>query len=211
MTETTIKRGLSLKGVWGVVLAVITILGVIGTGVGLWLSNRSETTQVTAEVLASDELTRYEAVSGLEGQFAYQGVPVKHLWKLRINLVNSGDRTVVGEGNLKNVMGDGLCLAFPEGTTILDVTVTYDIPEEITVVLNEQNSFLVKFPQWRPGESVRTDLYIASEEPLESLFPVTRGRDIVDGEVITRDYTESRRVEPSSAIGYLPSGISTAG
>ncbi len=206
--ETTIRTAYSKFWVLGL---VVSVLALVATMVGVVIMLRSEKAEVTAQVLSNDELTMYPAVAELRGYFTYADEEVAYLWKVRVKFVNSGDKTIVGMGNQKNIFGEGLNFVFSDDTRILRIE-----EESGTFQGNveqiEQNHFQIQFSQWRSGEYNIASFYIASERLLEAVpCPYVLTRDIIDGNVIIEDLTETRPEERISLIDRLPVPISLAG
>jgi len=172
---------------------------------------RAEKTEVAAQVLSCGELTKYSPVAELKGHFTYAGEDVAHLWKLTIKFVNTGDKTIIGQGNQKNIIGDGLNFVFPDGTRILNVE-DEATSFQNTIVKPNLNSCQIQFLQWRSGEYSITSFYVASDEPLDAdPLPTALTRDIVDGDIVIEDLTERRPQEPMFVIDLLPRTVSMAG
>lgn len=166
-------------------------------------------TEVAAQVLACDELTTYHPE--LEAEFTYADEEVTHLWKLRVQFVNSGDNTIVGEGNQANIISEGLNFMFPEGTRVLRAEEETDTFEG-SIVQTNSNEFQIQFSQWRSGEYIIGSFYVASEQPLAvAPCPTAPTRDLIDGDIIIEDLTERGPEEQISLIDRLPTGISIFG
>lgn len=206
--EVRIRAAYSKRWVLGLMVGVLAF---VATVVGIVLMVRSEKAEVTAQVLANDELTMYPAVAELRGYFTYADEEVAYLWKVRVKFVNSGDKTLVGMGNQKNILGEGLNFVFPDDTRILRIE-----EESETFQSNmeqiEQNHFQIQFSQWRSGEYNIASFYIASERLLEAVpCPSVLTRDIIDGDVVVEDLTERRPEERKFVIDHLPKVVSTSG
>ncbi len=206
--EVRIRAAYSKRWVLGL---MVGILAFVATVVGIVLMVRTEKAEVTAQVLMNDELTMYPAVAELKGYFTYADEEVTHLWKVRVKFVNSGDKTVVGMGTQKNILGEGLNFVFPDNTRILRIEEESETFQS-NIEQIEQNHFQIQFSQWRSGEYAITSFYIASEKPLEVYpCPSVPTRDIIDGDVIIQDLTEREPRERVSIIDRLPIPISMAG
>jgi len=204
--EKTIRTAYSR---FGVVSMVIGLLALLGTIIGVVIVLRSEKTEISAQVLASDELTTYHPE--LEASFIYAGEEVEHLWKIKVRFINSGDKTIVGLGDQKNILGDGLDFFFPDETRILRLEEEADTFHS-TIIQPEANRMQIEFGQWRSGEYSIVSLCIAADEQLDAdPFPGIRDRDIIDGMVIIEDLTERRPTEKTAIIERLPVGLSTSG
>lgn len=194
-------------GMWfGVTLSLIAV---VLTVVSVYFGIRAEKTEVAAQVLASDELTTYHPE--LEAKFTYAGEEVRHLWKLKVRFLNSGDKTIVGEGNQSNILGNGLNFAFPDETRMLRIEEEADTFES-DIVQTEPNRFQIQFRQWRSGEYSIVSFCIASDKPLDpDPFPTVPNRDIIDGDVVVQDLTERRPEERMFVVDRLPIPISMMG
>jgi len=176
-----------------------------------------ETAEVRAEVLTCEELTAYTSVQGLEGQFSFEGLEVAHLWRTSLRFLNSGRRTLVGEGQQANIIGDGITFTFPANMMIVDFRLTGDDEAAIRVEATSVNELTFKFSQLRVGESTLVELYLASEQAYQgTVIPTTSGRPIIDGNVVLRDLTTPPPVEqpgferlptPLLFVGFVGSGL----
>lgn len=208
-TEKRIRTAVSSRFV--TVGVVVSVLALIATIVGVIIVLRSEKTEVTAQVLACDELTKYSPVAELKGSFTYLGEEVAHLWKLKVKFINSGDKTIVGVGSQTNVLGEGLNFVFPDDTRILKIENEADTFDS-NIMQPKSNQLQIQFSQWRSGEYRIESFYIASDYPLdENPCPTTTTREIIDGNVVIQDLTEERPHERLSVIDRLPRVISTPG
>lgn len=208
--EETVRTAYSRFGLaFGMVVGLLALL--IGVA-SFIIVVRAEKTEVAAQILASDELTRYPPVPGLTGRFTYAGQEVTHLWKVKVKFVNSGDKTIVGVGNRANIVGEGLNFAFPNNTRILEVEEEAGDFESKIVPMEPKNNFQIRFSQWRSGEYRIASFYVASDEPLDVYpLPTVPARDIIDGEVVVEDLTERGPYEQISLLDHLPRVISIPG
>jgi hypothetical protein len=130
--------------------------------IAIYLIQRaSGETEISAQVLSNDELTLYAPEAGLSARFSYAGEDVAHLWKTEVRFINSGYKTVVGKGSIKNIISDeGLNFVYQENTRILRVQ-EIDENFEAKLIQTGENNFKVKFSQWRANEYVLACFYIA--------------------------------------------------
>ncbi len=210
--ETAEKRMRIAYSKFGMVSVVVGLLALVVAIVGVVIVLPSEKTEVTAQVLASDELTKYSSVAGLRGSFTYADEEVTHLWKLRIQFVNSGDKTIIGTGNQANILDEGLNFVFPDDTRVLRIEEEASTFQS-TIVQPKPNHVQIQFSQWRPSEYTIISFYVASDEPLDAdplpTIPIIRG--IVDGDVLVQDLTEEIPRERISMIDRLPEALITPG
>lgn len=173
---------------------------------------RAKKTEVSAQVISSEELTFYTPEAELSASYKWSGEEVTHLWKLRIKFVNSGKITIIGKSNQKNIINDGINFVFPDNTRILRIQME---DEDFTNIMKKKeiNQLQIQFSQWRSGEYALASFYIASEEPLDrDPFPmVPKIRDIVNGEVVVQDLRDRKLGEPLLYIDRAPKYISISG
>jgi len=206
--ETRIRTAYSKFGVFTLVVGLFALVATI---VGVVVMLRTEETEVAAQVLSCGELTEYSPIAELKGHFTYTGEDVAHLWKLTVKFINSGDKTIVGEGNQKNIIGEGINFVFPDDTRILNIEEEVNTFQS-TITQPEQNQIRIQFSQWRSGEYRIISLYVASDEPLDAdPLPTAPARDIIDGDILIEDLTERGPLELITMIDRLPRPISLAG
>jgi len=183
-----------------------TISLLVGTGgliaaliFGL-LSLTPDEWELTVVLQSSEELTLRPSIAGLEGTFRYRGEDVAYLWRARIALANTGNRTLVGVGANASVLFERLRFEVVDEARILSVEIEANDPG-VTAIVGASH-FDLTFEQWRQGEEVLLSCLIASDTALAwapSLEPVPR--QIVDGRI--------RALESSTRDGgvrqtYLP-------
>lgn len=162
-----------------------------------------KTIELTAQVLSGDELTLPLKVRGLVGHYTYGGTEVAHLWKIRVNFVNTGDRTLVGVGPSCNVLYGALHFEFPSETRILDTETDLDQLGAVVTVY-EENKLKIEFEQWRKRENLIASFFVSSEALLEQP-PLLRAteRQIIDGEVRVETLT-GQELPRRSYLDVLP-------
>jgi len=206
--ETAEKRIRTAYSKFGFVTLVVGVVALLATIAGVAIMLRPEKTEVTAQVLACDELTEYSTVAELKGSFTYADEEVSHLWKLKVKFINSGDKTIVGVGSQTNILGEGLNFVFPDDTRILKIENEADTFDS-SIMQPKSNQLQIQFSQWRSGEYRIESFYVASDYPLdENPCPTTTTREIIDGNVVIQDLTEERPHERLSVIDRLPIAVS---
>lgn len=186
---------------------IIAIIAMVATVVGVWRELRPSKREITAQVLASNELTSVANVPNLRAHYTYLWKGVDHLWEITVSFINSGEQTIIGEGQQKTLIQDGVLLAFPEDTEILNIEEeAKDFP--ITVAKEDMNHFKLKFSQWREGERVTLSFYVAASEPIAApLLPIVETRDIVDGDVVISELRVPAVSRQQLLIDRLPDPI----
>ena len=193
----------------------ISLFGAGATLIFGLVQTQSESRELTVRIISNEELTIKPDVEGLAGYYKYQEEEVKHLWSVRLALVNTGDKTIVGSGAASHLVDDGLQLQFSEGTTILKGEVNEEF--EGTAVQISQNDFKVRFSQWRVGEAVVLSFLVKSEESLDqSPVPaLTQKRPIIDGVISFDDnvlsVTEDEETRLARLVGTWDGPLVIAG
>jgi len=164
----------------GAIIGLLSLIVAIAIAV---IQLRPKTREITCNVVSSTELTSVSQVPGLTSDFMYRQKKVVHLWKINLNLINSGNETLIGEGQHSTLIKDSVSLQFSDNTEILNIEpINSDLPIQFEQKL--PNVFALKFPQWRTGEQANVSIYITSQEMQASpLLPQVPTRDIVDGYV----------------------------
>lgn len=195
-----------------IIVSAVTILAFVFS-IAIYLIQRaSGETEISAQVMSNDELTLYAPEAELNARFAYAGEDVAHLWKTEVRFINSGYRTVVGKGSMKNIISDeGLNFVYPENTLILRMQ-EKDENLEAKLIQTGENKFQIQFSQWRANEYVLACFYIASEEPLSvNPLPSVIEREIIDGNVIIEDLTKKEVGKRRYAIDVALKGFARYG
>lgn len=191
---------------------IIALLASIATIVGLLFEIKSEKRLIDLQIISADQLTQLPPVSGFEGEFTYNDVPVEDLWKVRLQFVNSGDVTLIGKGGASSLMNNLIQISFPGNTKILSVGVSSKVQTLFNVTQSDTNMIEIEFSQWRPGESFEIELYVSSSSILESPpLPRVLDRPIIDGDIQLIDFTVKEAAQARPAIDYLPKYFALAG
>ncbi|MBT7190237.1 MAG: hypothetical protein HN916_08595 [Anaerolineae bacterium] len=184
----------------GVIIALVASLATV---VGLLLQVRSEKRMIEMQIVSADQLTRLPSVNGLDGEFTYNGIPVTDLWRLKIQFVNSGDETLIGEGASSSLITDVIPVIFPPTVNILNASSEADSFYSLTQ--SDKNIIEISFSQWRPTESFETIVYISSNEVLDSFpVPTVKKRPIINGNIKIIDFTIQNETQPQPAINHIP-------
>lgn len=194
--------------VLGVIVAFLTLIVAVITFI---TQSSQKKINVEAQILSSEMLTMLASEAELSAYFSYAGEEVANLWKIKIRIVNSGDKTILGTGSMKNILSDGIRFAFPDNTRILRIQ-KEDENFNNTLKELDNNQFQIQFRQWRRNEYLLSCFFIASEEMLNTdPFPIVKWRDIIDGDVFIKDMTRRETIEKLFLIDRFPKFISLPG
>lgn len=191
----------------GVIIALVASLATV---IGLLLQIRSEKRFIELQIVSADQLTRLPSVNGLNGQFTYNNIPVTDLWRLRIQFINSGDATLIGEGAASSLMTRTIPISFPSSVTILNAS--SETGSFYNLTQSGPNTIEIGFSQWRPGEAFETIIYLSSKSVLTSPpMPTVATRPIIGGDIRMVDLTAKNVRQPQAAIDYLPPPLALVG
>lgn len=179
----------SILGAAGLIAAVV--LGLIAI--------QPDTTELTVEVISSEELTLPTTVEGLIGQYTYRNEEVEHLWKVRLDFTNTGTQSIIGQGPSSNLLYGDITFEFPSDTEILESEVELDETGSV-ITISSGNTFKLNFDQLRRRETLIVSFFVSAEQIYEQ-FPYisVRGRPIIDGEVLITTSVE-KKVEPRTSL-----------
>jgi hypothetical protein len=206
------RRGGSKRGKawppWVSVLSVVLTTAMFALMIVQTISQvRRERPEITAFVLESLELTQFPEHPDLVGEFYFDKNLVEHLYRIGIEIVNTGNATIIGEGAHKMIVGEALPLHFPEGATILDLN-TIDPTGLSQGVSNEGASISVHFKQWRQSERLTIRAYVSAAKRAEEPFlPYVDEREIEKGLFRVVDRCGLQQSAPSSLLMRFPDAI----
>ena len=80
---------------------IIGFLAGIAALIGLYFQIQVKTNQIEFQILSKDYLTSNNNIDGLKSNYEYGGVSVKNLWLLKFKIINSGDITLIGAGDIR--------------------------------------------------------------------------------------------------------------
>lgn len=174
------------------------------------LSQLPETTQLSYVVTRVTMLTEQPEAKGLVGEYYFEDMRIELLWQLHVNLINTGNQTLIGQGQIANVLGSGLTAEVPEQYRILRADV-YRNDAAVSVAPDGDRELVLSFAQWRSGEAVELVLYVEAALITMAAEPelTFAGRQLVDGRVVrgpTRGDGQLRRATLLDRIG----GVSAA-
>jgi hypothetical protein len=188
-------------------MLVAALVGMIATVWSVILQFRAKRAEVTVEIRAMEELTPPNKLPDLSATFSYKGQLVDRLWKVTLNLVNSGDKTLVGEGNQKTLIADDVTFAFPAGSNLLDlIVIRQDFPASL---VQKHNAMSLKFTQWRKSEALAVSCFVATSSENKPPRPFAEGRSIIDGDIVVRDVSGPIANPKRGILDYLPTPIAT--
>lgn len=174
---------------------IVALLASLATLIAVVVQLSPKSAELTINVRNIENLTRLPGIPQLEGRFLFKGDEVKDLLSVRLQLSNTGNVTIIGKGNKKNIIGDSIGFDLPEYLSVLEIvqgggSFNYQIEN------TNRRSVGVRFEQWRPGEDISVVLYVEGVNREGRPVVITpRGRDLVDGELVILDQSVSDQVK----------------
>ncbi|MDR2954246.1 MAG: hypothetical protein LBV43_04115 [Prevotella sp.] len=160
--------------------------------------------QIEVKSLDKTQLTQVPNTEGLSVQYIYQDSIVNNLWKIRYVISNTGNKTIISTGTLKNILLDKLSIHFRDSVKLLSVAINdKNFPVSIE---NEKSCVYLDFKQWKKNEFI--DI-IAIVENFDSIGPFVfiDERDIIDAKIIFSEYKPDEVKIDAKLIEYLPGGM----
>lgn len=170
-----------LRHAYSVLQSVGLFISIIGVIFGIWWVFQGPEIKIEYETI--DFLQRKTLAPGLNIRIDYKGNQIEKIRIVKLEISNSGWRTILAEGPQKNIIGDSVRIWTRPGNSFLGAKVVVNDFDGQVAVGNEIIS--INFRQWRVGERVTLLAYISSDNKIttnESLVEI-RERDLVNGDI----------------------------
>ena len=150
------------------------------------------------------ELTSLPKIDGLQATFEFNDSAVTNLWKIRLYISNKGNKTIIGQGDRKDLLTNGLPLHLNDSVSILSVmTNDKNFPVKI---INNKNYLTLDFKQWKVGEYLEIIGYVENCGDSEPSFFIDE-RDVIESEIIFSKYEPIEIETKAKLIDSLPKGL----
>lgn len=182
---------------------IVAALGSIAALISAWIQIAPGKPELEARITSIEEFSSRPKIEGLVGDFTYEGEKIDRLVTLRATIINSGNKTIIGQGVQKNIIGEALSVDVPSEIKIVNaIFLSNDLNAELS---NEEKSILINFSQWRPTEAVELLLYLKAGDVKITDYLVKKERDIIDGDfrIVNAIYKNTGK---NPLVDYLPSG-----
>ncbi|GAB3973869.1 hypothetical protein GCM10028806_28630 [Spirosoma terrae] len=167
-----------------------TLTAFLASVVGIFLAIPSfvgNTPKIEVRLQESEILTQKSNVKGLVSHYTYNGDTVSSLWRCRIEVANTGKKTIIGRGKHSDLLDDKLRIDLNPNFHLVKVEKVpgNSIPIEVDFQEHELN---FKFDQWLVDEKIEIIGYFINNKALSSFaIPVNQKRSIENGEIIVVD------------------------
>ena len=99
---------------------IISFLAAVAAIIGFYFQITTPKPVIEIKTISTDKLTDLPTVDGLKALYTYKNDTVKSLWKLHYYINNSGDEILIGEGNKKNIIRNGLDFSINNNYRIIE-------------------------------------------------------------------------------------------
>jgi hypothetical protein len=147
------------------------------------------------------QLTYLPDIEGLTVEYRYQDSIVENLWKMRYVISNVGSKTIIGKGDIKNILMENLCIGFSDSVRILSVIID-EKNFDISILNAIDNSLELDFKQWKQSEFIDITA-IVENFGANSPFITIDEQDIIDSNVIISEYKPTENTN-KKILDYLP-------
>lgn len=180
---------------------IISFLAAVAAIIGFYFQITTPKPVIEIKTISTDKLTDLPTVDGLKALYTYKNDTVKSLWKLHYYINNSGDEILIGEGNKKNIIRNGLDFSINNNYRIIEYRINKkNFPFNTKLRSNIIN---LSFLQWKPGENLDLIIYAEQLKKVKSPDLKINEREIINGEVkYSTIYKEIGKKE--STFEYLP-------
>ncbi|EMY71105.1 hypothetical protein [Leptospira vanthielii] len=185
----------------------VSIIGFIAsvTTIYLYFFSSSNLSKLEFNYNGYERLTNLTDIKEpeLAGIYYFNNIKIRHLWKVTVTIINTSDKTIVGEGNQKNIINDNLTFYLPKSYKLLKVEKIYsDLP--LTHFFKSRN-FVLEFSQWRKNERIVLSFYVETPTPEidRRLFLETEKRQLLDGDIVYNN--SENKPKPYYFSEFLPS------
>lgn len=143
-----------------------------------------ETAELSYTITRTSMLTEHPDAEGLVAEYSFEGELVDQLWLVEVSMGNTGTLTLLGEGQIANILGEGLSASVPDHFRVLKASTFRNDPGAV-ITFESLRAFRLGFSQWRKGEVVEFALFVEATQPVwgtepELSFPP---RQLVDGRI----------------------------
>lgn len=151
------------KRITSIVLGSIGFIASIFSILTLFFDNPIKPEKrISAEIFTQSQLQFGNKIDSLD--VLYLGSEASNLWRVKVNLKNSGRKPLVGEGDDTDIIYDTVLLICPDNCKLISY---YVIGTDFSqTLLQIDNNLAISFRKWNPKEKLEIVIMMSFDEPL---------------------------------------------
>ncbi len=178
----SIKKLILWFGIFGSIASILSVIFIFFP--------RDENIKLIVNTKSVERLTQNfeENEPDLTVKYEFKGLEIKNLWKYNIEIQNKSRKTLIGNGNQKNILSDNLLFELYGGYSILDYKkIKSDFNSNLIV---DSTSVKIFFEQWRENEIFEYSFYVKTNlsKPDTIILMQPEYRQIVDGDILFNQF-----------------------
>ena len=177
-------------------ISALAAIATLITVIFQWLPSNKN---LSINIYQSKVLELSPKIEGLEGGYTFEGENIDTIRHLEVLLTNTGNKTIIGRGSNKDLIGESIKLRFADSVNIVKVHPIWNIPE--ANIKTSKNVTEIVFSQWKPNEQVKLLITSLGNIDLSSIV-TTDTRNIQNGD-ISINYNENIAEEKNPLYKYF--------
>jgi hypothetical protein len=174
----TFKKLILWFGIFGSIASILSVVFIF--------IPKNDNIQLIVNTQSIERLTQNfeDKEPNLKVDYKFKGIEIKNLLKYNIEFQNKSKKTIIGNGNQKNILLDNFTLKLKEGYDILDYKkIKSDFNNRIIV---DSTEVKIYFEQWRENEVLEYSFYVKTDnaKPDTLLLQQPDFRQIIDGDIL---------------------------
>jgi hypothetical protein len=157
-------------------------------------------------LLTCDETKK---VPKLRSMFYYNNQRIDNLLKIDLEFVNTGSKTIIGDGNQKNIMGNCISIPINDRYNIIEAKeIKSDVYNKVTI---NKNIICLYLKQLRSDEKVSYSFYIIvpSKNISDTVIFNLKDRPLIDGEIEFKDERYEKKITIVPSYIFIPANVIT--
>ena len=174
----TFKKLILWFGIFGSIASILSVVFIF--------IPKNDNIQLIVNTQSIERLTQNfeDKEPNLKVDYKFKGIEIKNLLKYNIEFQNKSKKTIIGNGNQKNILLDNFTLKLKKGYDILDYKkVKSDFNNRLIV---DSTEVKIYFEQWRENEILEYSFYVKTDivKPDTLLLQQPDFRQIIDGDIL---------------------------
>lgn len=193
----------SYTGILRTLGVIVTLTACVATIGGFYFQIRQANPRIDVILQSNQNLTYLPQIPQLKADFRFDERPVRDLWQSRLTLLNSGRKTIIGEGQQKNIVRDAIVLGVSKGFNLLQLqTESADFSTVVKKI--DESHFSISFLQWRRNETINLTVYLErTDRNIPAPSFLSEDRHLIDGDIVFLDASILRSRQPKTLLDHL--------